>query len=175
MASVASALPLKVATGSGQEFGQGGEWSEVRSLDWWLLDDPGHRGVARLVRDLNGVYRATPALWSRDTTEDGFHWIDANDAEGNVLSFLRWGSDGSCVAVVANFAGLPHEGYRLGLPHTGEWREIVNTDADVYAGSGVGNMGAVLAEADPWHGQPASATLRLPPLGVLWLAGPGPS
>jgi 1,4-alpha-glucan branching enzyme len=166
------AHPGKQLLFMGSEFGQESEWSEGRSLDWWLLDLPDHRGVFSLIRDLNANYKELPALWTRDAEGEGFHWIDANDDVGNVLSFLRYGDDGSAVAVVANFSGAPHEDYRLGLPFPGEWREVVNTDADVYAGSGVGNLGAVTATEDAWHGQPASATLVLPPLGVLWLASP---
>jgi len=166
------AHPGKQLLFMGSEFGQESEWSEARSLDWWLLDLPDHRGVWQLIRDLNHVYTQTPALWTQDTDGAGFEWIDANDAEGNVFSFLRWGSDGSAVAVVANFSGGPHEGYRVGLPFAGEWRELVNTDAETYAGSGVGNLGSVHATNEPWHGQPASAVLRVPPLGVLWLASP---
>ena len=153
----------------GQEFGQGQEWSESRSLDWQLLDDPGHRGLGRLVADLNAAYRETGALWSRDTTEDGFHWIDANDAGGNTFSFLRFGDDGTVLACVSNFSSVPHENYRLGLPYPGTWHEVVNTDADIYFGSGVGNFGQVEASEQTWHGQPASAELRIPPLGTLWL------
>ena len=163
------AHPGKQLLFMGQEFGQGGEWAEARSLDWWLLDDPGHRGVSRLIRDLNTLYRETPALYSRDTTEDGFHWIDANDAAGNVYSFLRFGDDGSVVACVANFSSVPHENYRLGLPFAGTWDEVLNTDADVYFGSGVGNFGSVEATESMWHGQPASTTLRVPPLGAVIL------
>jgi 1,4-alpha-glucan branching enzyme len=164
------AHPGKQLLFMGQEFGQGAEWSESRSLDWWLLDGPEHRGVQRLISDLNRVYRETAALWSQDTDPAGFHWIDANDATGNVFSFLRIGSDKSILACVANFSAVPHEQYRMGLPKTGRWDEVVNTDADVYFGSGVGNFGAVTATSDAaWHGQPASATLRLPPLGALWL------
>jgi 1,4-alpha-glucan branching enzyme len=163
------AHPGKQLLFMGQEFAQGAEWSEARSLDWWLLDDPGHRGMTRLISDLNRVYRETGALWSRDTTPDGFHWIDANDAAGNVFSFLRFGDDGSVLACVANFSPVPHEGYRLGLPFAGRWDEIVNTDADAYFGSGVGNFGGVEATDEMWHGQPASARLRVPPLGALWL------
>jgi 1,4-alpha-glucan branching enzyme len=163
------AHPGKQLLFMGQEFGQGGEWAESRSLDWWLLDDPGHRGISRVIRDLNTAYAQTNALWSRDTTEDGFHWIDANDASGNVYSFLRFGDDGSVLACVANFSSVPHEGYRLGLPFAGRWDEIVNTDAEIYFGSGVGNFGAVEATGETWHGQPASARLRVPPLGALWL------
>jgi 1,4-alpha-glucan branching enzyme len=166
------AHPGKQLLFMGSEFGQESEWSEGRSLDWWLLDLPDHRGVHSLVRDLNAAYRGSPALWTQDVTGDGFQWIDANDAEGNVLSFLRWGSDGSCVACVANFAAVPHEDYRLGLPRAGRWTELVNTDAAAYSGSGIGNLGAVTAVDTPWHGQPASAAMVLPPLAVLWLASP---
>jgi 1,4-alpha-glucan branching enzyme len=163
------AHPGKQLLFMGQEFGQGAEWSESRSLDWWLLDGPEHRGVQRLVSDLNRVYRETNALWSQDIDPAGFHWIDANDAMGNVYSFLRFGTDGSIVACVANFSPVPHERYQLGLPKTGRWEEVVNTDAEIYFGSGVGNFGAVEAGAYEWHGQPASATVRIPPLGAIWL------
>ncbi|MFN2561576.1 MAG: 1,4-alpha-glucan branching protein GlgB [Jatrophihabitans sp.] len=163
------AHPGKQLLFMGQEFGQGGEWAESRSLDWWLLDDPGHRGVARLIADLNATYKTTPALWSRDTLETGFHWIDANDASGNVYSFLRFGDDSSVIACIANFASVPHEAYRLGLPFPGRWDEVLNTDADVYFGSGVGNFGGVEARDEMWHGQPASASVRVPPLGAIWL------
>ena len=158
----------------GQEFGQPSEWSESDGLDWGLLADPDggalHRGVAQLVGDLNAAYTAHPALWSQDTDPQGFSWIDANDAENNVLSFLRHGADGSVLACVVNFSGSPHEGYRLGLPAAGTWREVLNTDSEAYGGSGVGNLGAVHATDRSWHGRPASADIRIPPLGALWLA-----
>ncbi|MDQ6851050.1 MAG: 1,4-alpha-glucan branching protein GlgB [Actinomycetota bacterium] len=163
------AHPGKQLLFMGQEFGQGGEWAESRSLDWWLLDAPDHLGVHRLISDLNRRYTETPALWSQDSDPAGFHWIDANDASGNTYSFLRFGSDGSVVACIANFASVPHESYRLGLPFAGRWDEVINTDAQAYLGSGVGNWGGVQAVADSWHGQPASATVRVPPLGTLWL------
>jgi len=163
------AHPGKQLLFMGQEFGQGGEWAESRSLDWWLLDSPEHRGILRLVGDLNRVYRETPALWQLDTSPAGFHWIDANDAAGNVYSFLRFARDGSAIACIANFAAVPHEGYRLGLPFAGRWDEVINTDADAYFGSGVGNFGQVQAVAEGWHAQPASATVRVPPLGAVWL------
>jgi 1,4-alpha-glucan branching enzyme len=163
------AHPGKQLLFMGQEFAQGGEWAESRSLDWWVLDSPDHRGVARLIGDLNRVYRETNALWALDTDPAGFAWIDANDASGNVYSFLRMGTDGSVLACIANFAPVPHEAYRIGLPHAGRWDEIVNTDADIYFGSGVGNFGGVQAVAEPWHGRPASASVRVPPLGALWL------
>src|SRR5207302_827320 len=104
------AHPGKQLLFMGSEFGQESEWSEARSLDWWLLDLPDHRGVWQLIRDLNAVYKQHPALWTCDAEGAGFQWIDANDAEGNVLSFLRWGTDGSAVACIANFSGGPHEG-----------------------------------------------------------------
>jgi 1,4-alpha-glucan branching enzyme len=169
------AHPGKQLLFMGSEFAQESEWSEDRSLDWWLLDLPDHRGVALLVKELNEVYRRTPALWTLDNEQAGFAWIDANDSAGNVFSFLRYGSDGSALACISNFAGMPHEGYRLGLPWPGEWREVVNSDAEAYHGSGVGNQGAVHASGDSWHGQPASTVLRVPPLATVWLhsAGPG--
>ncbi|MQA85988.1 MAG: 1,4-alpha-glucan branching protein GlgB [Streptosporangiales bacterium] len=164
------AHPGKQLLFMGGEFGQGAEWSETHGLDWSLLDHGLHAGVRRLVQDLNAAYRSTPTLWTQDHEPAGFAWIDANDAANNVFSFLRWGRDGSVLACVANFAGAPHEGYRLGLPFPGEWREVINTDAGEYGGSGVGNLGLVQAHPEPRHGQPASTTLRVPPLGTLWLA-----
>jgi 1,4-alpha-glucan branching enzyme len=163
------AHPGKQLLFMGGEFGQEAEWSESRSLDWWLLDNADHRGVLATVRDLNRVYRETPWLWQRDDDPGGFEWIDADDAANNVFSFLRWGHDGSALACVANFAAVPHDGYRLALPFPGQWDEVVNTDAQLYAGSGVGNLGAVQADAGPWRGRPASARVVLPPLGTLWL------
>jgi 1,4-alpha-glucan branching enzyme len=163
------AHPGKQLLFMGQEFAQGAEWSESRSLDWWLLDGPEHRGVQRLVGDLNRVYRDTGALYQQDSDPAGFHWIDANDAAGNVYSFVRFGTDGSALACIANFSPVPHEQYRLGLPFAGRWDEVVNTDAETYFGSGVGNFGSVLAGDTPWHAQPASASVRVPPLGTLWL------
>jgi 1,4-alpha-glucan branching enzyme len=163
------AHPGKQLLFMGSEYGQGSEWSADKGLDWWVLDFDVHSGMQRLCRDLNSLYRATPALWTLDTSADGFSWIDANDAQGNTLSFLRFAPDGSPLACVANFSALPHMEYRVGLPSAGIWREVLNTDAAVYAGSGVGNLGGVEAVAEPWHGRPASATITLPPLGVLWL------
>ncbi len=162
------AHPGKQLLFMGQEFAQGSEWAESRSLDWWLLDAPDHRGVQRLIGDLNRLYKENPALWSQDTDPAGFHWIDANDAAGNVYSFLRYGIDGSVIACVCNFSPVPHEQYRIGLPYAGRWDELLNTDAEVYFGSGVGNFGGVDAVAESWHGQAASATIRVPPLGAVW-------
>jgi 1,4-alpha-glucan branching enzyme len=164
------AHPGKQLLFMGGEFGQRDEWSEGRSLDWHLLESPLHGGLHRLIGDLNRVYRGSPALYSADNRPEGFSWIDANDSAGNVLSFLRIGEDGSVLVCVANFAGMPHHDYRVGLPVAGRWREVVNTDSEVYGGSGVGNLGVVHAQEHPWHGRPASAVLQLPPAGVLWLA-----
>ncbi|OLF18631.1 1,4-alpha-glucan branching protein GlgB [Actinophytocola xanthii] len=166
------AHPGKQLLFMGGELGQAQEWSESRSLDWHLLEDPLHAGIQRLIGDLNRAYRQYPALYATDVRPDGFSWIDANDSANNVASFLRLDptAPGSVVACVANFAGHPQRDYRVGLPHTGRWREILNTDAQDYGGSGWGNLGGVDATEDPWHGQPASALLQLPPQGVVWLA-----
>ncbi len=162
------AHPGKQLLFMGCEFAQEAEWSHTRGLDWELLANPDHKGVRHLVRDLNWLYRETAALWSRDTDPGGFTWLEANDAASNVFAFLRWGEDGSVLACVANFAAIPHEGYRIGLPRPGRWREILNTDAAVYGGSNVGNLGQVFTEEIPWQGQPHSAVLCVPPLGTLW-------
>jgi 1,4-alpha-glucan branching enzyme len=163
------AHPGKQLLFMGQEFGQRAEWSEERGVDWFQLGENSFSGgIKRMVRDVNDVYRGRRALWSRDSTPDGYSWIDANDSANNVLSFLRFGDDGSIMACVFNFSGSEHSQYRLGLPHTGTWREVLNTDSDVYNGSGIGNYGAVEAVDEPWHGRPASAVMVLPPLAALW-------
>jgi 1,4-alpha-glucan branching enzyme len=153
----------------GGEFGQESEWSHDRSLDWHFLESDAHRGVQTLVRTLNLLYRQEPALWDRDFDPSGFRWIDANDADQSVYSFLRFNGDGSRVlACVANLTPMVREDYRIGLPCGGRWREILNTDAADFGGSAVVNPD-VVAEDHPWHGQSHSTTLRLPPLGVVWL------
>ena len=173
------AHPGKQLLFMGAEFGQDAEWAESRSLDWWHLEDPAHRGILQLVTDLNARYREVDALWSLDVDPSGFHWIDANDASGNVLSFLRFGTSaknggqGSALACVANFSGSPHHEYRVGLPRGGHWREVLNTDFEGYGGSGVGNLGGVEAVEVPWHGQPFSATVAAPPLGTVWFLHEG--
>ena len=163
------AHPGKQLIFMGIEMGQESEWAEARELDWWLLDHPEHRGVQSLVRDLNKVYGETSALWSRDNDPGTFSWIDANDAGRNTFSFVRRGNDGRDLVCVANFAATPHEGYRLGLPSDGVWEEVLNTDAQSYTGSGVGNLGAVNAVEGEWSGQPAYADLVVPPLATVWL------
>jgi 1,4-alpha-glucan branching enzyme len=164
------AHPGKQLLFMGGEIGQSQEWSYDRSVDWHLLQYPEHRGIQDLVRELNRRYREEPALWERDFTHDGFRWIDLHDVDSNVLSFLRLSADGGrTLACVANFSAIPRHGYRVGLPRGGEWREILNTDAAELGGTGLGNAGAVWAEDQPWQGLGHSATLTLPPLGVLWL------
>ena len=167
------AHPGKQLLFMGQEFGQRTEWSEERGLDWYQLDEdytgPLRRGIFRAVCDLNAVYRAEPALWTQDTSPGGYSWIDANDNENNVLSFLRFGSDGSVVACLYNFSGAVHGEYRVGLPAAGRWKEILNTDATAYGGSGVGNLGAVQATEPGWHGRAASAQVALPANSAIWL------
>lgn len=169
------AHPGKQLLFMGQEFGQRAEWSEERGVDWFQLDENSFStGIQQLVRDMNGIYQATPSLWSQDTKPEGYSWIDANDSGNNVLSFLRFGADGSVLACVFNFSGTEHGSYRLGLPHAGRWREVLNTDATSYHGAGAGNLGGVDATAEPWHGRPASAVLVLPANSALWFAPAAP-
>ena len=163
------AHPGKKLLFMGQEFGQRAEWSEERGVDWFQLGEGGFsNGVLRMVHDLNEIYRTHPALWTHDSSPEGYSWIDANDSASNVLSFLRFGSDGSMIACVFNFSGSEHTRYRLGLPRSGRWREVLNSDADIYNGAGVGNFGAVEAVDEPCHGRPASAVMVLAPLSALW-------
>jgi 1,4-alpha-glucan branching enzyme len=165
------AHPGKQLLFMGGEIAQSSEWNHNVSLDWHLLDYDEHRGVRDLVRDANHAYKAEPALYERDFTPDGFRWIDASDVDSNVLSFLRLSADGTRVlACIANLAPVVREGYRIGLPKGGTWREVLNTDAARFGGSGAGNGGSVSADGDPWHGLPNSADVVLPPLSVLWLA-----
>jgi 1,4-alpha-glucan branching enzyme len=157
----------------GGEFGQWREWNHDASLDWNLLEEADHRGLQSLVRDLNRLYRAEPALCEGDNDPAGFQWIDANNADENVIAFMRIApTSGSRIVCLCNFAPVVREGYRIGVPVGGIYREILNTDAQIYGGSNVGNAGAVMAQDSPSHGMPFSLTLRLPPLGVLWLELP---
>ncbi|MDE2006185.1 MAG: 1,4-alpha-glucan branching protein GlgB [Rhodospirillales bacterium] len=153
----------------GSEFAQEAEWNHDRALDWHLLDAPAHRGVQALIGDLNRTYRAHPALHARDCEPDGFRWIEPDDAEASVFAWLRLAPDAPPVAVLCNFTSVPRPGYRIGLPAAGRWREIVNTDAGVYGGGGLGNQGAVWAEPRAWRDFPASAEILLPPLATVWL------
>jgi 1,4-alpha-glucan branching enzyme len=168
------AHPGKKLLFMGGELAQENEWNHNVSLDWHLLDRPEHAGVQRLVRDLNAVYRSEPALHEVDFEPAGFLWLDANDVQRNILSFLRVAANGERTLVcVCNLSPVPRDRYRVGLPHGGRWREALNTDSDLYGGSNVGNLGGVDAEQRAWQGQPYSAELILPPLGVLWLVPEG--
>jgi 1,4-alpha-glucan branching enzyme len=152
----------------GSELGMWDEWNHDRALPWELLDAPMHRGVAHLVEDLGRLYAASPALWAADHEPGGFSWIDASDLESSVYSWIRRGGDDVAV-VVLNLTPVPRHGYRLGLPSAGRWVEALNSDSEHYGGSNLGNLGGVEAADEPMHGQPASATLTLPPLGGLIL------
>ena len=163
------AHPGKQLVFMGGELAEEREWSHDRSLDWDLLGQPGHAGIHALVQALNRLYRERPALWEKDATGEGFRWIDASDTDNSVLSFLRFGSGDRVLACIANLTPVPHVGYRVGLPESGQWREVLNTDADCFGGSGMGNGGHVTATEPSWHGQPASADITLPPLAVVWL------
>jgi 1,4-alpha-glucan branching enzyme len=168
------AHPGKKLLFMGNELAQEQEWSEQRSLDWHLLENPAHSGMQSLVRDLNRAYRDTPALWERDYDSTAFWWLEPNDAEGSVFAFARIGRDARRPLVfVANLTPVPRDGYRLGLPVPGRWRELVNTDSSFYGGSDHGNLGGVTAEDVPWMGQYHSAELTLPPLSALWLVPDG--
>ncbi|MGV9480074.1 1,4-alpha-glucan branching protein GlgB [Gordonia aichiensis] len=157
----------------GQEFGQTAEWADNRSLDWYQLqgwEGELHRGISALTTDLNRIYRNSPALFSQDTDSAGYEWIDANDTANNVISFLRWGSDGSVMACLFNFSGIDRSDYRVGLPRGGTWTEVLNTDAAAYSGAGKGNLGAVTADGPGWHGREVSASVMLPANSAIWLA-----
>ncbi len=154
----------------GQEFGQGIEWNFDQELEWHLLGQPSHRGLQTWVRDLNRVMRAEAALHTRDCEPGGFRWIVDDDLEQSVIAWLRLGAEGDPpIAVICNFTPMPRPGYRIGLPHPGRWTEILNSDASEYGGSGVGNLGVVVAEDTPCHGFAASAELVVPPLACLYL------
>jgi 1,4-alpha-glucan branching enzyme len=162
-------FPGKKLLFMGGEFGQSSEWDANAELEWWLLDaGPYHAGLQRLVADLNKLYAATPALWQADYEDGGFSWIDCSDTESSVLSFIRQtpGQNNERV-VVLNLTPVPRQKYRVGLPRKGIWREILNTDAAVYGGGNVGNLGGVISEETKWHNQLCSAELTLPPLGVV--------
>jgi 1,4-alpha-glucan branching enzyme len=162
-------FPGKKLLFMGGEFGQAREWNHNVELDWWLLNEgPYHRGALRLVEDLNRLYRDHPSLWEADFDPVGFRWVDASDQRQSVLSFLRLRADGSNpMLVVLNLTPAPRTNYRVGLPSPGRWEEILNTDAELYGGSNMGNLGGVEADATPLHGFLYSAPLTLPPLSVV--------
>ena len=151
----------------GGEFGQRNEWNHDVQLDWQLLDLPRHDGLRRLVQHLNYVYKNEPALWQLDDTYEGFDWIDFHDADNSVVSFLRKSRDGDIVVFVVNATPVVRYNYRLGVPEAGFYRELINTDAETYGGSGVGNFGGVHSEGREWMGRPHSILIHLPPLATL--------
>ncbi|MGH9901561.1 MAG: 1,4-alpha-glucan branching protein GlgB [Pyrinomonadaceae bacterium] len=167
------AHPGKKLLFMGGEIGQWREWNNDQSLDWHLLDEPDHRGIHALVRDLNRLYREEPALWESDVEPQGFRWIEANDADANAVAFMRVAtSTKRALVCVCNFSPVDRTGYRLGLPAAGRYRQILNTNDALYGGGGAGVVEAIEAEEVPWHGLPFSARLALPPLSTLWFEVP---
>jgi 1,4-alpha-glucan branching enzyme len=152
----------------GGDIGQWAEWHHDHSVEWHLLEFAPHRGLQRWVRDLNTLYRGEPALHRLDCDPGGFEWIDCHDADGSTLSYIRRGhpADG-VMAVACNFTPVPRRQYRIGVPHGGYWREVLNSDAEIYGGSGMGNAGGVEADADATHGRPCTLTVTLPPLAMV--------
>ncbi len=154
----------------GAEFGQWREWHHDESLDWHLLEYPPHQGLKRWVEDLNRYYASQPALYQLDFAIEGFQWVDFHDADASVLSFMRRGpKPHQLVLITCNFTPVPRLGYRVGVPLAGTWRERLNSDAEVYGGSGCGNLGAVTTTDHPAHGRSHSLLLTLPPLGAVFL------
>jgi 1,4-alpha-glucan branching enzyme len=162
--------PGKKLLFAGGEIAQWREWDHDSDLDWPLLDNKMHAGVQRLVRDLNTLYRDEPSLYRKDAEGEGFRWVIGDDRANSVFAYMRQGNqDDSPVLVVCNMTPVPRHGYRIGVPQAGTWREILNTDSELYGGSNLGNSGAVHASEEPSHGMPASLTLVLPPLATIIL------
>ncbi len=151
----------------GAEIGQWDEWSHDKSLDWHLLGFPEHQGIRKWVSDLNQCYRTHPALYQQDFTHDGFRWVDCDDTSNSVISFLRIARDGKMVLVVLNCTPVMRDSYRIGAPLAGKWREILNSDAEIYGGSGKGNLGVAQTNAVAAHGFAQSLQLVLPPLSIV--------
>jgi 1,4-alpha-glucan branching enzyme len=163
------AQPGKKLLFMGAELGQWNEWGHERSLDWHLLNDPLHAGIQRWLHDLNRAYRREPALHQLDFTSEGFGWIDCNDALQSTISLVRRGrSEREVLLVVCNFTPIPRHNYRIGVPYSGFWQEILNSDSQYYGGSGQGSLGAVDAAPVPSHGMPYSLNLTLPPLAIVF-------
>ena len=163
-------LPGKKLLFMGAELAQRREWGHDRGLDWDLLDQPAHAGILRWVADLNALYRNETALYQLDADPAGFEWVQIHDADISLLSFLRWGRDGRPVVVVCNFTPVPRHNLLVGVPEGGFWTELLNSDAEVYGGSGQGNLGGVEAQPVPWHERPQALSLTAPPLGCVFLA-----
>jgi 1,4-alpha-glucan branching enzyme len=154
----------------GGEFGQWWEWNHDGSLQWHLLEHESHRGLKRYMHDLNHLYSSQPALYEVDFDWAGFQWIDFQDADHAVIAFIRRARVAEdAIVCVGNFTPVPREQYRIGVPAPGWYRELLNSDSELYGGSNMGNGGAREAESLPWHGQAYSLRLTLPPLSVLFL------
>jgi 1,4-alpha-glucan branching enzyme len=162
------AQPGKKLLFMGDDIGQWREWNHDTSLDWHVVNGPLHHGLQDWVRDLNTAYRGETALHELDCQPMGFSWVDCHDSEQSVISLIRKGrTTHELVLIVCNFTPIPRENYRIGVPRDGYWKEVLNSDATLYGGSGQGNIGGVTAEPVPWHGQPQSLDLTLPPLAML--------
>ena len=156
----------------GDEFGQWREWNHDRYLDWDLLEHEPHRGLQRWVRDLNTAYRGEPALHELDCEPAGFSWIDCNDEQQSTLSYLRRGrSSSEALLVACNFTPVPRHNHRIGVPSGGDWKEVLNSDARLYGGSGQGSLGGVRSTPVSCHGHPRSIAITLPPLAVSVFKG----
>jgi 1,4-alpha-glucan branching enzyme len=161
------AHPGKKLLFMGSEFGQWREWNHDMSLDWHLTQWPEHDGLRRLVQHLNWTYKNEPSLYDQDDTYGGFEWIDFHDSDNSVIAFLRKSRGGDVIAMVVNATPVVREAYRVGVTGHGWWEEIINTDAQTYGGSNVGNFGGQNAEPTPWQGKSHSLLLRLPPLSLI--------
>ena len=162
------AQPGKKLLFMGGEFGQWWEWDHEASIQWHLLEYPSHKGLQQWVRDLNALYRSERTLYQSDFDSSGFEWVDCNDADQSVLSFIRKGkATEETFLVVCNFTPVPRHNYRVGVSQQGRWKEVLNSDAPVYGGGGQGNFGGVVTTATAWHHRPYSVSLTLPPLGIV--------
>ena len=162
------ATPGKKLLFMGDELGQGREWNHDSQIDWYLLQYPSHKGLQKFVSDLNRTLSEQAALHEWDFDPNGWEWIDANDSEGSTLSFVRKAPNGEIVVCAFNFTPVGRADYRLGVPRSGHWQELLNSDATDYGGSGWGNLGGTEAREEPWHGRPWSLTIGLPPLGAVF-------
>jgi len=164
------AHPGKKMLFMGGEFGQRREWTHEGELEWWVTDHPLHGGVQRFVRELNRVYRGSPALWQQDFSPEGFEWVEANDGEHSVFAFLRKPRDaGRQLLVVSNMTPVPRTNYLVGVDAPGRWREVINSDAGEFGGAGWGNLGGAETSPVRAHGRRHSLSLTLPPLSTLIL------
>jgi 1,4-alpha-glucan branching enzyme len=163
------AHPGKKLLFMGGEIAQWKEWNHDQSIDWNLLEYPQHSGLRRLVQHLNYLYRNDPAFSQNDDSYAGFEWIDFHDSDNSVMTFLRRSESGSAVVVIVNGTPVPRHAYRVGAPGEGWYEEILNTDAEAYGGSNVGNYGGVHADAIPWQGRSHSLSVTLPPLATIAL------